>query len=63
MTAIGNIGGLIVAGTMVTLATLMTMGVVKTVGENMYQIKGSDKKYKNVDDLEKELNKLGYNIQ
>lgn len=58
-----TIGKLLVAGTMVTLATLMTMGLVKTVGDNMYQVKGSTKKFKDVKDLEKELNNLGYKVK
>jgi len=58
-----GIGDLIVAGTMVSLATLMTMGLVKTTKDGFYKIKGSNKVYKNSDELEKELTKLGYNIK
>jgi len=60
---IGSLGGLIVAGTAVSIATLMTMGLVKTTMDGFYQIKGSNKTFKNADDLEKELNSLGYNVK
>ena len=63
MVAIGSISGLLVTGTMVSIATLMAMGLIKTTQDGFYQIKGSKKTFKNADDLEAELTKLGYNIK
>lgn len=60
---IESLGKLVVAGTAISIAGLMTMGLVKTTTDGFYQIKGSNKKYKDVKQLEKELNKLGYNIK
>ena len=63
MVGIGSIAGLIVTGTMVSIATLMTMGLIKTTQDGFYQIKGSNKTFKSSDALEKELSKMGYNIK
>jgi hypothetical protein len=57
-----DIGKVIVAGTMASIATLMAMGLVKTTMDGFYQVKGSDKKFKDAEDIEKELNSLGYKI-
>jgi hypothetical protein len=58
-----DIGKVIVAGTMASIATLMAMGLVKTTMDGFYQVKGSNKKFTEVEDIEKELNTLGYKIK
>ena len=60
---ITTIPGLIVTAGAVSIATLMTMGLIKTTQDGFYQIKGSKKTFKDADSLEKELNKMGYNIK
>jgi hypothetical protein len=63
MVNVGSIGKIVVAGTMASIATLMTMGLVKTTMDGFYQVKGSSKKLKDVEEVEKELNRLGHSIK